>query len=43
MCYPNWPFQPASEAVRRLGKLGVRSDEEREYINRFVNFGGGAL
>jgi hypothetical protein len=39
MCYPNWPFQPAAEAVRRLGNLGTRSDEERAFIGKFT---GGA-
>ena len=40
MCYPNWPFQTAAEAVRRLGKLGVRSNEERAFIEKFT---GGEL
>jgi hypothetical protein len=39
-CYPNWPIQPAAEAVKRLGNLGARSDEERALIQRFIGDGG---
>jgi len=40
-CYPSWPPQPASHAVRRMTlKPGRFSDEEKAFIGRFI--GGGA-
>lgn len=35
-CYPNWPYQPAAEAVRRLGRLGRRSEADLAFIAKFT-------
>ncbi len=33
--YPDWEFQPAASAVRKMTSWGKRSQDQREFIGRF--------
>jgi hypothetical protein len=38
-CYSSWPYQPARIAAERMMKRKKLTDEERSFVDRFVNFG----